>query len=88
MTTWPPCATGASRRRPAAGAAPGSAWSARSRPQRRESRPYTTIEALAQAVHDGLVDASDEQRAVLEQAWQIANRPRLTLLHGGGSDGP
>jgi hypothetical protein len=52
-----------------------------------ESRPYTTIEALAQAVHDGLVDASDEQRAVLEQAWQIANRPRLTLLHGGGSDG-
>jgi hypothetical protein len=53
-----------------------------------ESRPYTTIEALAQAVHDGLVDASDEQRAVLEQAWQIANRPRLTLLHGGGSDAP
>ena len=53
-----------------------------------EPRPYTTIEALAQAVHDGLVDASDEQRAVLEQAWQIANRPRLTLLHGGGSDGP
>jgi S-DNA-T family DNA segregation ATPase FtsK/SpoIIIE len=53
-----------------------------------ESRPYTTIEALAQAVHDGLVDASDEQRAVLEQAWQIASRPRLTLLHGGGSDAP
>jgi hypothetical protein len=53
-----------------------------------EPRPYTTIEALAQAVHDGLVDASDEQRAVLEQAWQIANRPRLTLLHGGGSDAP
>src|SRR6266496_2656184 len=49
---------------------------------------YTTIEALAQAVHDGLVDASDEQRAVLEQAWQVANRPRLTLLHGGGSDAP
>ena len=53
-----------------------------------EPRPYTTIEALAQAVHDGLVDASDEQRAVLEQAWQVANRPRLTLLQGGGSDGP
>ena len=53
-----------------------------------EPRPYTTIEALAQAVHDGLVDASDEQRAVLEQAWQIANRPRLTLLQGGGSDAP
>ena len=53
-----------------------------------EPRPYTTIEALAQAVHDGLVDASDEQRAVLEQAWQVDNRPRLTLLQGGGSDGP
>ena len=52
-----------------------------------EARPYTTIEALAQAVHDGLVDASDEQRAILEQAWEVANRPRLTLLQGGGSDG-
>ena len=57
-------------------------------PAATEARPYTTIEALAQAVHDGLVDASDEQRAVLEQAWQVANRPRLTLLQGGGSDGP
>ena len=57
-------------------------------PAAAEPRPYTTVEALAQAVHDGLVDASDEQRAVLEQAWQIANRPRLTLLQGGGSDGP
>ena len=52
-----------------------------------EPRPYTTIEALAQAVHDGLADASDEQREVLEQAWQIANRPRLTILQGGGGDG-
>jgi hypothetical protein len=41
-------------------------------PAATEARPYTTIEALAQAVHDGLVDASDEQRAVLEQAWQVA----------------
>ena len=57
-------------------------------PAATEARPYTTIEALAQAVHDGLVDASDEQRAVLEQAWQVANRPRLTLLQGGGSDSP
>jgi hypothetical protein len=39
-----------------------------------------TIEDLAQAVHDGLVDASEEQRAVLEQAWQIARRPYLTLV--------
>jgi hypothetical protein len=50
-------------------------------------QPYTTIEALAQAVHEGLVDATDEQREVLEQAWQIAQRPRLTLLQGGGGSG-
>jgi hypothetical protein len=41
---------------------------------------YVTIEDLAQAVHDGLVEANEEQRAVLEQAWQIANRPHLTLV--------
>jgi len=63
-------------------------WPPAEPPAAAESRPYTTIEALAQAVHDGLVDASDEQRAILEQAWQIANRPCLTLLQGGGSDGP
>ena len=34
---------------------------------------YTTLEDLAQAVHDGLVDADDEQRAVLEQV--LADRP-------------
>jgi hypothetical protein len=50
-----------------------------------DDRPqYTTIEDLAQAVHDGLVEADDEQRAVLEQALEIASRPRLTLLQGGG----
>ena len=27
-----------------------------------------------------------EQRAVLEKVWQIAHRPRLTLLQGGGGD--
>jgi len=31
-------------------------------------------------VYEGLVDASEEQRAVLEQAWQIARWPRLTLV--------
>jgi hypothetical protein len=41
---------------------------------------YVTIEDLAQAVHDGLVEASEEQRAVLEQAWQIAHHPHLTLV--------
>ena len=48
---------------------------------------YSTLEDLAQAVHDGLVEADDEQRAVLEQVWEIANRPRLTLIQGGGGGG-
>ena len=43
-------------------------------PAAAQPQPYTTIEALAQAVHDGLVDATDEQREVLEQAWQITQR--------------
>ncbi len=47
-------------------------------------QPYATIEALAQLVHDGLVDATDEQREVLEQAWQVAHRPHLTVVQGGG----
>jgi DNA-binding transcriptional ArsR family regulator len=49
---------------------------------------YTTIAQLAEAVHDGLVpDVTDEQREVLEQVWQIAHRPRLTLLQGSGGRG-
>jgi hypothetical protein len=44
------------------------------------------IEDLAQAVHDGLLPATDEQRAVLEQAWQIANRPHLTLVPNDEGD--
>ena len=49
---------------------------------------YTTIAQLAEAVHDGLVPAvTDEQREVLEQVWQIARRPRLTLLQGSGGRG-
>ncbi len=49
---------------------------------------YTTIAQLAEAVHDGLVpDVTDEQREVLEQVWQIARRPRLTLVQGGGGNG-
>ena len=48
---------------------------------------YTTIAELAEAVHDGLVPGvTDEQQEVLEQVWQIAHRPRLTLLHGGGGN--
>ena len=54
--------------------------------RRRPSTPRSR--QLAQAVHDGLVpDASDEQREVLEQVWQIAHRPRLTLLQGSGGRG-
>jgi hypothetical protein len=45
-----------------------------------EPPEYVTIEALAQAVHEGLVEANQEQRAVLQQAWQIARRPHLTLV--------
>ena len=50
-----------------------------------EASAYTTIAELAEAVHDGLVPGvTGEQREVLEQVWQIAHRPRLTVLQGGG----
>jgi hypothetical protein len=69
-----------------AGTGRGAGW--RLAPRQDDAcRQYTTIEDLAQAVHDGLVEADDEQRAVLEQALQIASRPRLTLLRGGGHGG-
>jgi hypothetical protein len=48
---------------------------------------YSTIEALAQLVHDGVVQAEPEQREILEQAWQIAHCPHLTVLQGGGGGG-
>jgi hypothetical protein len=53
-----------------------------------EPRPYLTIETLAQYVVEGLVDADDEQRAVLEQAHDLIRRQRLTLVQGGGGDTP
>jgi hypothetical protein len=43
---------------------------------------YLTISALAEAVHDGLADADDEQRAVMEKVREISHRqgrPHLTL---------
>ena len=49
-----------------------------------QPQPYTTIEALAQAVHDGLVDATDEQREVLEQVWQIAHADPAALSRWSG----
>jgi hypothetical protein len=69
-----------------AGTGRGAGWRLAPRPDDTR-RHYTTIEDLAQAVHDGLVEADDEQRAVLEQALQIASRPRPTLLRGGGHGG-
>jgi len=52
---------------------------------------YVTVEALADAVHDGLVDVDDNTRAVLEQARQIrdrqrATRPHLTVVHSPEED--
>jgi hypothetical protein len=60
-----------------------------------EPRQYMTIEALAELVLSGVVAADDEQREILEQAWQAAHgrphgeqaahaRPHLTILQGGG----
>jgi predicted ArsR family transcriptional regulator len=52
-----------------------------------ELEKYTTIAELAEAAHDGLVPGmTEEQREVLEQVWQIAHRPRLTVIEGGGGD--
>jgi hypothetical protein len=52
---------------------------------------YVTVEALADAVHEGLVDVDDDTRAVLEQARQIrdrqrAARPHLTVVHPAEED--
>jgi hypothetical protein len=66
-----------------AGTGRGAGWCLAA--QQDDTRPqYTTIEDLARAVRDGLVEADDEQRVVLEHALQAASRPRLTLLEGGG----
>ena len=46
---------------------------------------YLTIAELAEAAHEGRIPGmTGEQREVLEQVWQIAHRPRLTLLRGDG----
>jgi hypothetical protein len=56
-------------------------------PEVPEPPAYTTIGQLAEAVHDGLVPGvTDEQREVLEQVWQIAHRPRLTVIQGSGGN--
>ena len=39
------------------------------------SPEYLTIQALAEAVHDGLADADEATREVLEKVWEIEHRP-------------
>ena len=62
------------------------------RPEPAPVRPdgYVTIEALADAVHEGLVEVDDDTRAVLEQARQIrdraARRRHLTIVPDSESD--
>ena len=48
----------------------------RQEPGQAEKSPrYLTIEALAEAVHAGLVDADEATREVLEKVWEIEHRP-------------
>lgn len=47
-------------------------------------QPYTTLEDLAEAVRNGLVEADDDARAVLEEVRRIASQPLLTVVEGGG----
>ncbi len=61
--------------RPSAAAAPGS-------------QPYLTLETLAEAVLNDLVDADDEQRAVLGEVHNLIRRQRLTLVKDAGGDTP
>jgi hypothetical protein len=48
---------------------------------------YTTLADLAQAVHDGLVDADDEAWNVLEEVRRIAGRKRLSVVPDPPGDG-
>jgi hypothetical protein len=48
---------------------------------------YATIEDLAQAVHDGLVEADDDARGVLEEVRRIAGRKRLSVVPDPPGDG-
>jgi hypothetical protein len=53
-----------------------------------EPRPYLTIEQLAQVVVDGLVEATPEQRQVLEQAHDMIRRQRITIVRDSDGDAP
>jgi hypothetical protein len=81
-----------------AGGGRSSGWQLREQPQVPEemreplrqyitASQYTTLDDLAQAVHDGLVDANDEARGVLEQVRRIAARKRLSVVPTPPGDG-
>jgi hypothetical protein len=81
-----------------AGGGRSSGWQLRERPEVPEqmheplrqyiaASQYTRLEDLAQAVHDGLVDADDDARGVLEEVRRIAGRQRLSVVPGPAADG-
>jgi hypothetical protein len=81
-----------------AGGGRSSGWQLRERPEVPEqlqeplrqyiaASQYATLEDLAQAVHDGLVDADDDARGVLEEVRRIAGRKRLSVVPGPPADG-
>ena len=81
-----------------AGGGRSSGWQLTARPevpeQMREplrqyatASQYTTLEDLAQAVHDGLVETDDETRDVLEEVRRIAGRKRLSLVPDSPGNG-
>ena len=68
------------------GSSKASRYRLASQPEPAAPRPYLSLEDLAQFVVDGLVDADDEQRAILEKAHDLIRRKRLTVIQGGGGD--
>ena len=92
-TTSPRCAPMGTPRSPeAAGPRAGSSRNAPRCPETsgprsigtsrpgRPSAAYDTLEDLAQAAHDGLVDVDDDARDVLEEVRRIAGRKRLSVV--------
>ena len=74
---------GWSRRPAAAGRSAG--WQLAGQDRGRAGlQPRSALEASPRPCTTAWWTADDEQREVLEQVWQIARRPRLTLVQGGG----
>ena len=57
-------------------------WACSSRSLKRCNFP------VAEFVLNGLVEADDEQRAILEQAHDMIRRKRLSLVQDDGEDSP